>query len=221
MTATPEDVSLASQCLDFCQMLAGKSPSFSFSLTVGNNFSFSVESRGKGALSSPTKKKKKPTPSTMRRNARRREEFLRKKLASAAEESRHEVSGEEAKTPGKAPTVLNHHLSPSPSLERRKVITVGREKEVPTFSQLDGATPSAPPAARKEMTSRCEFCSKLEWEIGRLVMPEMSCSSEVTCPNCFVKATEVGGCMDCNRGFDHNNGKRYGGHPNLKCRSCQ
>ena len=220
MTATPEDVSLASQCLDFCQMLAGKSPSFSFSLTVGNNFSFSVESRGKGALSSPTKKKKKPTPSTMRRNARRREEFLRKKLASAAEESRHEVSGEEAKTPGKAPTVLNHHPSPSPSLERRKVITVGREKEVPTFSQLDGAPPAAPPAARKDMTSRCEFCSLEEWEIGRLVIPEMSPYSKVSCPICSTKARDIGACEACNRGFDYT-GRRCEGFPNLICRSCQ
>ena len=63
---------------------------------------------------------------------------MKTKLASAAEESRHEVSEEEAKTPGKAPTALHHHPSPSPSSERRKVITVGREKEVPTFSQLDG-----------------------------------------------------------------------------------
>ena len=108
------------QCLDFCQMLAGKSLFFSFSLTVGNNFSFSVESRGKAALSSPTKKHKKPTPSTVRRNARRREEFLKRKLASAAEESRYEVSEEEAKTPGEAPTVLHHHPSPSPSSERRQ-----------------------------------------------------------------------------------------------------
>ena len=221
MTATPEDASLATQCLDFCQMLAGKSLFFSFSLTVGNNFSFSVESMGKAALSSPTKKKKKPTPSTVRRNARRREEFLKRKLASAAEESRHEASEEEAKTPGKAPTALHHHPSPSPSMEKRKVITVGREKEVPTFSQLDGATPSAGPAARKEMTSRREFCSKLEWEIGRLVMRAMCCNSEVACPSCFVKVTEVGGCMACIRGFDRNNGKRYEGHPNLKCRSCQ
>ena len=200
-------------------MLAGKSQFFSFSLTVGINFSFSVESRGKAALSSPPKKKKKPTPSTLRRNARRKEEFLRRKLASACEESHHEASEKETETPGKATTVLHHHPSPSPSLERRKVITVGREKEVPTFSQLDGAPPAALPAARKEMTSHCEFCSKLEWEIGRLVMPEMSCISEVACPSCFVKATEVGDCRDCNRGFDHNNGKIYEGHPNLKCRS--
>ena len=134
-----EDTALASQCLDLCQMLASKSLSFSFSLKVGNNFSFSMESRGEGALS-PQKKKKKTTPSALRRNARRREEFLRKKLAPPAEKSEQEVS--EKETPGKALT-LQHHPSPSPSSERRKVITVGREKEVPTFSQLDGAPPVA------------------------------------------------------------------------------
>ena len=63
-----------------------------------------------------------------------------KKLASPAEKSEQEVS--EKETPGKALTLL-HHPSPSPSSERRKVITVGREKEVPTFSQLDGAQPVA------------------------------------------------------------------------------
>ena len=98
MAVMPEDVSLASQCLDFCQMLAGKSLSFSFSLSVGNNFSFSVESRGKEALASPTKKKKKLTPSAVRRNARRREEFLKKKLASSAKKPYQEVSEEEAET---------------------------------------------------------------------------------------------------------------------------
>ena len=141
MTAMCEDTALASQCLDLCQMLASKSLSFSFSLKVGNNFSFSMESRGEGALS-PQKKKKKTTPSALRRNARRREEFLRKKLAPAAKKSEQEVSEKEADSPGKAPTLL-HHPSPSPSSERRKVITVGREKEVPTFSQLDGAPPVA------------------------------------------------------------------------------
>ena len=101
MTAMSEDTTLASQCLDLCQMLAGKSLSFSFTLKVGNNFSFSVDSRGKGALS-PQKKKKKPTPSTLRRNARRREEFLRKKLAPGAEKSEQQVSEEETDHPGNA-----------------------------------------------------------------------------------------------------------------------
>ena len=188
-------------------------------LKVGNNFSFSVETRGKGALS-PQKKKKKLTPSTLRRNARRREEFLRKKLAPTAEKSEQEVSEEETDSPGKAPTVLHHHPSPSPSSGRRKVTTVGREKQVPTFSQLDGAPPYAPPAARKEMTSRCEFCSLEEWEIGRLVIPEICHYSKVTCPICSSKASDIGVCDQCNFGFDTID-RKHEGYPSLKCRSCQ
>ena len=217
MSALPHEESLVSQCLDFCQMLAGKSMPFSFSLNVGTHFSFSVDTRGKEALPSPMKKKK--TPSTLRRNARRREEFLKKKLASTAEKS-VEVSETEAESPGKAPTAIHVHPSPSPSSERRKVITVGRQEKVPTFSQLDGATPSAPPAARKEMTSRCEFCSLEEWEIGRLVIPEMSPYSKVSCPICSTKARDIGACEACNRGFDYT-GRRCEGFPDLICRSCQ
>ena len=101
---------------------------------------------------SSLKKKKNPTPSTLRRNSKKREEFLKTKIAPTAEKSRQEVAEEETKSPGKALTVRRHHPSPAPSSERRKVITVGREKEVPTFSQLDGAPSAAPPAARKEMT---------------------------------------------------------------------
>ena len=135
-----EDAKLVSQCLDFCQTLAGKSLSFSFSLTIGTNFSFSVDTMGKGALA-PKEKKKKTTPSAMRRNARRREEFLNKKLnASTAEKpSQSEPAAvKEAEGPAKAPSGLHHHPSPSPSSERRQVITVGRERVGPTFSQLDG-----------------------------------------------------------------------------------
>ena len=60
-----------------------------------------------------------------------------------------------------------------------------------------------------------------EWNPGRLVMSEMSQHSKVTCPGCFVKATEVDGCEECNRGLDFRTGKRDKAHPNLKCRSCQ
>ena len=109
----PEDALLVSQCLDFCQTLAGKSITFSFSLTTRAGFSFSVDSRGKGALA--PKKKKKATPSTMRRNARRRAQFLKKKLdASTVEKS---SQGEPAavnatEAPPKAPAL------PSPEKER-------------------------------------------------------------------------------------------------------
>ena len=46
---------------------------------------------------------------------------MRKKLALTAEKSEQEVSEKETDSPGKAPTVLHHHLSPTPSSERRKV----------------------------------------------------------------------------------------------------
>ena len=80
-----EDAKLASQCLDICQALAGKSLSFSFSFNIGPNFSFSVDTRGKEVLT-PQKKKKK-TPSSLRRDAKRREEFLRKKLSAPTEKT--------------------------------------------------------------------------------------------------------------------------------------
>ena len=140
-----EDAKLVSQCLDFCQTLAGKSLTLAFSLTIGTNFAFSVDTMGNGTLASK-EKKKKPTPSAMRRNARRREEFLNKKrnTSTAAKPFQSKpAAAKEAEAPANAPSGLHHHPSPSPSSERRQVITVGREKEVPTFSQLDGAPPVA------------------------------------------------------------------------------
>ena len=134
-----EDAFLASQCLDFCQMLAGKSLSFSFSLKIGTNFSFSLDTRGEAALSSA---KKKQTPSTLRRNARRREQFLQKKLASPAPVL-NSVSEKGTQALQKAPISLHHHPSPPPASERRQVITVGKGKKA-TFNQLDGA--DSPPA---------------------------------------------------------------------------
>ena len=120
-------------------MLAGKSLSFSFSLKIGTNFSFSLDTRGEAALSSA---KKKQTPSTLRRNARRREQFLQKKLASPAPVL-NSVSEKGTEALQKAPISLHHHPSPPPASERRQVITVGKGK-VATFNQLDGA--DSPPA---------------------------------------------------------------------------
>ena len=152
-----EDAKLVSQCLDFCQTLASKSLTFSFSLTIGTNFTFSVDTMGNGNLASK-EKKKKPTPSAMRRNARRREEFLNKKLnpSTAAKPFQSKpAAAKEAEVPAKAPSGLHHHPSPSPSSERRQVITVGREKEVPTFSQLDGAPPVAAAKPPSHSSAAC------------------------------------------------------------------
>ena len=78
MCAVGEDnSSLASKCMDFCQALANQGEAFNFSLSIGSNFSFSLDTRseeGKKSL-----RTKKPSPSTLRRNARRRQEYLNKK----------------------------------------------------------------------------------------------------------------------------------------------
>ena len=76
-TAGEADFSLASKCMDFCQALASQGLPFHFSLNMGPNFTFSLDTRGK-AKAVPVVKKK-VSPSTKRRNARRREEFLLKK----------------------------------------------------------------------------------------------------------------------------------------------
>ena len=83
MLEKEDNSALVSQCLDFCQTLAGKSLNFSFTLTLGNNFSFSLDTSEKKALAPKAKKK---SPSTLRRDARRRNEFVRKKLEASTGE---------------------------------------------------------------------------------------------------------------------------------------
>ena len=81
MATTGEaDCSLASKCMDFCQALASQGLPFHFSLNMGPNFTFSLDTRGK--VNAAPAAKKKVSASTQRRNARRREEFLSKKRQS-------------------------------------------------------------------------------------------------------------------------------------------
>ena len=77
------DSSLTTQCLDFCQALAGQGNVFKFSVTIGSTFTFSLETR-EGKETFPTRMKKRNSPSTIRRNAKRREEFFKKKSLSEA-----------------------------------------------------------------------------------------------------------------------------------------
>ena len=82
MTAVDEvNSSLASKCMDFCQALASQGQAFNFSIVIGPNFSFSLDTRSKAMLESGTKKR--ASPSTLRRNAKRREEFAKKKQNSS------------------------------------------------------------------------------------------------------------------------------------------
>ena len=56
------------QCLKICNTLINRGLSFSFSLNIGSNFSFSLETR--------EMTQKKTTPSQNRRNEKRRQKFL-------------------------------------------------------------------------------------------------------------------------------------------------
>ena len=73
--STAED-SMASKCLAFCQALVSQGQVFNFSLSIGSDFTFSLDTRSKA---SGSQWKKKPSPSTIRRNAKRRAEFMAKK----------------------------------------------------------------------------------------------------------------------------------------------
>ena len=82
MTAVDEvNSSLASKCMDFCQALASQGQAFNFSIVIGPNFSFSLDTRSKVMQESVTKKRS--SPSTLHRNAKRREEFVKKKQNSS------------------------------------------------------------------------------------------------------------------------------------------
>ena len=79
---------LLSKCLDFCQALSSKGQAFNFSVAIGPDFTFSMDTRSKAV--SPGIKKK-ASPSTLRRNARRREEYLQRKQNPSTVNSTEEV----------------------------------------------------------------------------------------------------------------------------------
>ena len=59
MNSLNSDEDLASKCIGLCHALASKNKSFSFSLTVGSNFSFSLDTREMVSDNQTKKAKKK------------------------------------------------------------------------------------------------------------------------------------------------------------------
>ena len=156
-----EDTPLANKCFDFCKALASQGMTFSFSLTLGSNFSVSLQTR-EMAPHSVCKDKawKKKSPSTIRRNARRREAFLQKKQSPAADPARP----------------LNILPSPTDSSGRRQVVSLGRDPTAPSFTQLDGAATASPPPGSPPSqprpsspfdpttgTAECDNCGMIHW----------------------------------------------------------
>ena len=152
-----EDAKLVSQCLEICQTLAGKSLPFTFSINIGSNFSFSVDTRGKEALANPKKKKK--TQSTLRRDARRREDFLSKKLNAPTAEKTFKCDqcdgtfksenglkihiGKAHKTPQPKES-LRHGGEGSASLSASLILDTTREEKEFSFSSTPGKEKEVP-----------------------------------------------------------------------------
>ena len=193
-----EDAKLASQCLDICQTLAGKSLPFSFSFNIGPNFSFSVDTRGKEVS---TLQKKKKTPSTLRRDARRSEEFLNKKPnAPTAEKTLKcdQCDGTFKSENGLKIHIRKAHKTPKPKERLRQnpgspatmppspLLDASRE-EVAEVVMVEPTPPRLPPSSRTS-SEESDTSSPLE-------LPS-------ACPGIF---TEVGGgetgCGYCGRGW--------------------
>ena len=79
-----DEISMASQCVAFCQTLTSQDKAFSFALKIGESFSFSLDTKEKISAHVPVPKTRKLSPSTMRRNALRRQNFLESKNKAAA-----------------------------------------------------------------------------------------------------------------------------------------
>ena len=170
-----EDAKLASQCLDICQTLAGKSLPFSFSFNIGPNFSFSVDTRGKEVLTP-----KKKTPSTLRRDARRREELLRKKLSAPTTEKTFKCdhcdnnfksenglkihigkSHKKVDTTPATPDCLRQQTNSSVSLSASPLLDTSREESTATSlaSEVDIKSTSKKPAPRYQPPPmKCDHC---------------------------------------------------------------
>ena len=160
MNSLNSDEDLASKCIGLCHALASQNKSFSFSLTVGSNFSFSLDTRelvSDNQTKKAKKKKSSPSPSTIRRSAKRREQFLKKKQAQARPPARNPSP---ALVPGP-------RLLPSPPPEgRRRVMSLGRrDTSNVSFLNLDGlegdlspqASPPPPsPPPEDEKVRECE-----------------------------------------------------------------
>ena len=61
-TAAIEEDSMASKCLAFCQALVSQGQVFNFSLSIGSDFTFSLDTRSKAFESQVNKKKSLNSP---------------------------------------------------------------------------------------------------------------------------------------------------------------
>ena len=86
-TVGSNDNVMANKCLEICQVLVNQGQKFSFSLTIGSNFFFAMDTRMDLATLEARRKnnlqvgtiRKKLSPSQVTRNVKRKEDFLKRK----------------------------------------------------------------------------------------------------------------------------------------------
>ena len=186
-TVGEADCSLASKCMDFCQALASQGLPFHFSLNMGPDFTFSLDTRGKaGAV--PVKKKK-VSPSTQRRNARRREEFLLKKRQRL---STVDAPVEKATVPQFSCDQCDYTNVSEKGLRQHIRMKHRREQ---LENQLQKSSSPATPESLRFSTQATSLASS----------PPLHSSREEACPNCDGSLTSDHQCdseSDCDEEDD-------------------
>ena len=151
-----EKSSMASQCMAFCQTLASQGKAFNFSLKIGEDFAFFLDTKKEV----PVQKTRKVSPSTKKRNDLRRQKFLASKSKPIVEE-------QDLGAPSNFSTAKNQSVSCEECGHTTK--TVGdmklHVKNKHEISQLDGNT-SLPELIHEEETVQkpsCESAFKCDY----------------------------------------------------------
>ena len=149
-----EDNSLATQCLVLSQTLAAKGQAFTFSLTLRNSFSFSLDTRKNAPVMEVTKKKK-ANPSTQKRNARRKT-FLESKKKQT-----------ESKSAEDSITFISCDLCDFVT-QSRKDLNIHMVKQHERLKQLDGNL-SLNSTIKEDISAFKTNCSKIPQVLKNLV----------------------------------------------------
>ena len=163
---TDEDSSLASKCMAFCQALASQGQHFNFSISIGSDFSFSLDTRSKAVTSQGTKKM--ASPSTLRRNARRREEFIAKKKQETSTRTSSDNSAvlkqqkcDQCDYVAASEKGLRQHIRMKHKEMQREVLRSSEELRVP----LECSSPLLS-KTREELCQNCEASFSLGHQCG-------------------------------------------------------
>ena len=163
-----ENSALASQCMAFCQALASKGQTFSFTINVGSSFSFSLDTRGDG---SSTMLKKKKSPSTVRRNARRRAAFLDKKLVPSSSERK---SSAKETTPEKEAETENKNVFKCDQCDHDFKTKNGLKIHVGKAHKKANSTPATPDCLRQQSRSSVSLSASPLLDNSREEFPPVS-----------------------------------------------